>query len=286
VPNTHDSERAIRRMPQCHADRPDCCSWMPAPAVRGSRSRPSAAASPTPYSTWGNRTDVQTWRISPYLRHRFGGVADCGGCACARQRRCRRAPRRSAAALDHRLASVNLFSGTVRSSNTLGWYLRTVHQDLTEPLGGASTSCENATATCATAIQPPHWTADRQRGLRQATNTRPERPQCRPELVPPASSGRRPPHQLEAPVSGTAIFGKTGSLAGTFTAAAHRLESTTATRSRPPVRNSCCHRDRHRGHARQPVQRTIPDPVLRQQAVQAYMPLPACRPAWPTTSTT
>jgi uncharacterized protein (PEP-CTERM system associated) len=89
----------------------------------------------------GNRAEVNTWRISPYLRHRFGGDADL-------------TVRFARDGVD---AGRNLFGSSTATSElanlssgpawqTLGWSLDYSHQDLENKLAGPSSS-EHAQGT-------------------------------------------------------------------------------------------------------------------------------------------
>jgi uncharacterized protein (PEP-CTERM system associated) len=89
----------------------------------------------------GNRAEVRTWRVSPYLRHRFGGTADLTV----------RYVRDSVDAGRNLLGSskaeseiANLSSGS--AFQTLGWSLDYSHQVLENALAGPSSS-DNAQGT-------------------------------------------------------------------------------------------------------------------------------------------
>lgn len=94
--------------------------------------------SDTPYSSL-NRTEVRTWRISPYLQHRFGSTAS------ADLRFTRDSVEAGTDAFGSSVASsvlANVASGP--SFTSLGWNMTYYHQDLNNRIAGSSTS-ENAT---------------------------------------------------------------------------------------------------------------------------------------------
>jgi uncharacterized protein (PEP-CTERM system associated) len=98
----------------------------------------------TPYSTF-NRTDVQTWSISPILQHRFGSVADLraqlsrDGVKTDGQNR--------TSAFGNSFSSSGAFTLNSRqSTNPLGWTLQYSRQDMETERFGASRS-SNASAT-------------------------------------------------------------------------------------------------------------------------------------------
>ena len=104
--------------------------------ANGSRQQISAfgPVSDNTYSST-NRTDVRTWQISPYLRHRFGSRADL------LVRYTRDAVEGGAIGFGSSKAStrtVDLSSGT--AFTTIGWSLSHYHQDLSERLAGDSSS--------------------------------------------------------------------------------------------------------------------------------------------------
>jgi len=82
-----------------------------------------------------NRTDIRSWNISPYLRHRFGSSADM-------------TVRYARDAVDGGLAGFGNSMATTRSADiasgtaftTVGWNLSYYHQDLSERLAGESSS--------------------------------------------------------------------------------------------------------------------------------------------------
>jgi uncharacterized protein (PEP-CTERM system associated) len=82
-----------------------------------------------------NRTEISTWRISPYLAHRFGSTAS------AELRYSRDSVKPGNVGLGDSVAdtaSLSLTSG--EAFRTLGWGLQLSHQDLDDTLAGNSTS--------------------------------------------------------------------------------------------------------------------------------------------------
>lgn len=111
----------------------------------GSASSSRQAISPfgpiggTPYSG-ANNTDIRTWRLSPYLRHRFGSAADL------EVRYARDSVRGGTTGYGDSMSSTrsaNLTSGP-RNPN-LGWGLSYYHQDLNDQYAGHS-SAQNSLA--------------------------------------------------------------------------------------------------------------------------------------------
>lgn len=87
----------------------------------------------TPYAT-NNRTDVSTWRISPYLAHRFASFANLN----ARYTRDSvKADRSGFGDSQGESASASLSSVGDRR---IGWYLNYEHQDLKEQVAGETSS--------------------------------------------------------------------------------------------------------------------------------------------------
>lgn len=81
-----------------------------------------------------NRTEVSSWRISPYLAHRFGAAAT------AEMRYARDAVKTGNTGLGNSSAgtvSTNIASGP--AFHTIGWGLQASHQDLDSARGGKST---------------------------------------------------------------------------------------------------------------------------------------------------
>jgi uncharacterized protein (PEP-CTERM system associated) len=213
----------------------------------------------------GNRTTVNTWRISPYVQHRYGNVVDMllrysrdGVDAGARN------PFGSSTAST---GSLNLTSGT--AFHTVGWGFSYTHQDMNNRLGGPSSS-ENAVADLRWRYSPQisatasagydsydYKTLGGQTAGRNWSAGFIWSPSARTSLQ--ASFGRH-------------YFGKTGSLV-----AQHRSRhsvwsinySDAITTSRqqfllPSTIDTASLLDSL-------FSASIPDPVLRQQAVQLYM---------------
>ncbi|MGJ7915229.1 TIGR03016 family PEP-CTERM system-associated outer membrane protein [Massilia sp. LXY-6] len=213
----------------------------------------------------GNRTTINTWRISPYVQHRYGSVADMllrysrdGVDAGARN------PFGSSTAST---GSLNLNSGT--AFHTVGWGLSYTHQDMQNRLGGPSSS-ENAVADLRWRYSPQisatasvgydtydYKTLGGRTAGRNWSGGFIWSPSSRTSVQ--ASFGRH-------------YFGKTGSLV-----ASHRSrqsvwsinysDAITTTRQQfllPSTIDTASLIDSLLGAS-------IPDPVLRQQAVQTYL---------------
>jgi len=132
APNLRNSERYYRGAMQ--AMLVDQLLFVDANAS-GSRQAVSAFG-PVSNNTFSNanRTDISTWRISPYLRHRFGSTADMT------LRYTRDSVDSGVAGYGTSMASTrsaDLSSGT--AFNTLGWNLSYYHQDLSERLDNVGT---------------------------------------------------------------------------------------------------------------------------------------------------
>lgn len=112
--------------------------------ARASGSRQAISAfGPVSNNTYSstNRTDIRSWQLSPYLRHRFGSRADLTA------RYTRDAVDGGATGFGSSKAdsrTIDLSSGT--AFTTIGWGLAHYHQDLHERLAGDSSS-ENSTAS-------------------------------------------------------------------------------------------------------------------------------------------
>jgi len=138
APNLHDSERRYNANAQ--AMLVDQLLYVDATA-NGSRQAISAfgPVSSNTYSSYNN-TDVRTWRISPYLRHSFGSRANLT------LRYTRDSVTGGAIGYGNSMAnsrSLDLSSGT--AFTTLGWNLASTRQELSDRVAGKSTS-ENSTA--------------------------------------------------------------------------------------------------------------------------------------------
>jgi uncharacterized protein (PEP-CTERM system associated) len=213
----------------------------------------------------GNRTTVNSWRISPYVRHHYGNVADLllrysrDGVDAGK-----RNPFGSSTAST---GSLNLTSGS--AFRTVGWGLAYTHQDMNNRLGGRS-SFENAlldlrwryspqiSATASTGYDTYDYKAlgGRTAGRSWSTGFI-WTPSARTKLQ--ASFGHR-------------YFGKTGSLAASHHSrhsvwSINYSDAITTTRQQfllPSTIDTASMLDTL-------FSASIPDPVLRQQAIQAYL---------------
>jgi uncharacterized protein (PEP-CTERM system associated) len=84
----------------------------------------------------GNRTEVRTWRISPYLRHHLGSSADLG--VRVSRDEVDAGSRSLLGSSSGTTATADLTSG--RTWNTLGWGLHYTHQVLNSEVAGHSLS--------------------------------------------------------------------------------------------------------------------------------------------------
>jgi uncharacterized protein (PEP-CTERM system associated) len=261
-PNLRDSERNYRA--NGRAMLVDQLLYVDASAS-GSRQSVSAFGQlqDNPYSG-ANRTDVSTWRISPYLRHRFGSFAT------ADLRYARDSVDASVGGYGSSVASTtsaNLSSGTAFVD--LGWYLTYSRQDLKEELTGDSTS-QNSVAGLRYRIAP-HFSLTTSAGYDNynyvALGERNAGPSWSLGFIWTPSTRSK----LEASF-GHRYFGKTGSLAGTHRSRnivwnLNYSDQVTTTRSQfllPSSIDTAVMLDSL-------FSASYPDPVLRQQAVQAYI---------------
>ncbi len=211
-----------------------------------------------------NSTDISTWRISPYVQHRFGTTA----AATVRFTR------------DSVDAANNAFGSSVASSVTtnvssgpaftnLGWNLSYYHQDLNNRIAGSSAS-ENATLGLRYRVMP-HLNLTASGGyddyeyasLNERTAGRSWS----------AGFAWAPSSRTNVEASfGHRYFGKTGSLNSSYRTA-HSVwsvvysDQVTTTRSQftlPSAIDTAALLD-------QLFASSFPDPVQRQQAVQAYL---------------
>jgi uncharacterized protein (PEP-CTERM system associated) len=136
IPDTHDSQRQYQL--DARAKVVDDLLFLDAAASGGPQG--ISAFGPQPGSdnlyALGNRTEVNTWRISPYLRQRFGSNADL-------------TLRYTRDGVDTGVrnlfgssvgSSVNLDLASGKAWHTLGWGLAYSRQDLDNKLTGASSS--------------------------------------------------------------------------------------------------------------------------------------------------
>jgi uncharacterized protein (PEP-CTERM system associated) len=263
-PNLHDSERSYQANAQ--AKLIDELLYVDAGATE-SRQAVSAfgpTSNSNPFATV-NRTEISTWRISPYLQHRFGSTA-------AMTLRFTRDSVDAGAnnAFGSSVASTtsaNLVSGS--SFRDIGWDLSYNHQDLSNRLAGESMS-ENSTANL-------RWSVVRRLALTAGAGyDKYEYPSLEERTSGPSwSAGFIWTPSLRTSVRasfGHRYFGKTGALA-----ASHRSRHSvwtldyndviTTTRSQltlPSTIDTADLLDRL-------FSSSISDPVLRQQAVRSYM---------------
>lgn len=221
-------------------------------------------ASDNLYST-GNRTHVKSWRISPYVQHHYGNLADL----LMRFSRdsVDAGERNSFGSSMSSTSSLNLNSG--RAFSTVGWGLAYTRQQMQNRLTGPSTA-SNALADLRLRYSPQlsatasvgHDSYDYQSlGGRTSGNSWSGgfiwTPSGRTSLQ--ASIGRR-------------YFGKTGALAASHHSrysvwSINYSDAVTTTRQQfllPSTIDTAALLDTL-------FSASIPDPVLRQQAVQAYL---------------
>lgn len=213
----------------------------------------------------GNRTTVNVWRISPYVHHRYGSVVDM---TMRFARDSVDAGERNAfGSSTSSTGSLNLVSGT--AFHTLGWGFSYTHQDMQNRITGPSTS-ENALLDLRWRYSPKisatasagydsydYQTLGGRTSGRNWSGGFVWTPSARTSLQ--ASFGHR-------------YFGKTGSLAASHHSR-HSVwsisysDAVTTTRQQfvlPSAIDTAAMLDTL-------FSATIPDPVLRQQAIQAYM---------------
>lgn len=213
----------------------------------------------------GNRTTVNSWRISPYVRHHYGNVADLllrysrdGVDAGERN------PFGSSTAST---GNLNLTSGS--AFRTVGWGLTYTHQDMNNRLGGPS-SFENAlfdlrwryspqiSATASTGYDSYDYKA--------LGGTTAGRSWSAGFIWTPSSRTR-----VQASF-GRRYFGKTGSLAASHHSrhsvwSINYSDAVTTSRQQfllPSTIDTAALLDTL-------FSASIPDPVQRQQAIQAYL---------------
>ena len=261
-PNLHDSERNYQATGR--AMLVDQLMYVDASAS-GMRQSVSAFGQlqNNPYSG-ANRTDVSTWRISPYLQHRFGSFAS------GELRYARDSVDAAVGGYGSSVASntsANLSSGTAFVD--LGWYLNYYRQQLKQELSGDSTS-QNAVVGIRHRMAS-HLTLTTSAGYDEynyaALNERTAGPSWTLGFIWTPSTRSK----LEASF-GHRYFGKTGSLDGTHRSrnivwSLNYSDQVTTTRSQfllPASIDTAAMLDRM-------FSASFPDPVQRQQAVQAYI---------------
>jgi uncharacterized protein (PEP-CTERM system associated) len=220
-----------------------------------------------PYSNF-NRTDVQTWSISPVVRHRFGNLATL-------QLRLTRdsvqtdGDTAAAAFADSRSTSMMFNLANPDPNSALGWGLQYMRQNLQTDRFGAQTS-ENASASVHYRVNRS-WTALATVGHDSyeftTLNNRNSGPSYTAGFVWTPSSRTSVDARL-----GHSFLGKTGSLAATqrnrrLVSRLSYTDQVTTSRAQfllPAAIDTAAMLD-------QLFSRTITDPILRAQAVQAYM---------------
>jgi uncharacterized protein (PEP-CTERM system associated) len=220
-------------------------------------------ANASPYTDYNN-TDIRTWRLSPYLRHRFGSTADL------EVRYSRDAVSGGSTGFGDSMSSTrsaNLASGTAYGN--FGWNLSYYHQDLSDQYAGHSSS-QSAQAGARYLIVPrfaltgtigyddyDYPTLAQRTGGRSWTVGFDWQPSTRTSVK--ATWGRR-------------YFGKTGSLDAvhrtphTIWSATYSDQVTTSRQQfvLPAAFDTAAMLDNL-------FAATYPDPVQRQQAVNAYI---------------
>jgi len=219
-----------------------------------------------------NRTDVSSWRISPYLRHRFGSTADMT------LRYMRDSVEGGVAGFGTSLAatrSADLSSGT--RFETIGWNLSYYHQDLSERLDAASASMVGGESSSENTTVGLRWNVIRRFSLTaNAGYDKYEYP-----TLGEGTRGRSwsagfiwtPSTRTSVQASfGRRYFGKTGSLASSYRTqrsvwTLDYSDAVTTTRSQfllPAAVDTAAMLDGL-------FAASIPDAAQRQQAVQAYI---------------
>jgi uncharacterized protein (PEP-CTERM system associated) len=220
-----------------------------------------------------NRTDIRTWRISPYLRHRFGSRADLT------LRYMRDSVDSGVGGYGTSMASTrvaDLSSGT--AFDALGWNLSYYHQDLNERLGNTG-----GMATLANDSMSENTTAGlRWRLIRRfALTANVGYDKYEYPTLGEATNGRSwsggfiwtPSSRTSVQATfGRRYFGKTGSLVSSYRTPRsiwnlNYSDAVTTTRSQfvlPSAIDTAAMLDSL-------FAASIPDPVQRQQAVQAYI---------------
>ncbi|WP_075794071.1 TIGR03016 family PEP-CTERM system-associated outer membrane protein [Massilia putida] len=263
MPNVRNSDRSYQASAQAVAVKE--LLYVDATAS-GSRQAVSAFG-PVPNNSYtaNNSADIRTWSISPYLRHRFGSTATM----TARLSR-DSVESGSNSGFGNSLASTRAFDVTSGPAfPDLGWNVHYSHQDMNAQLTG-NTTTENSLAGLQYRLTP-HLSVTssvgydkyQYRALAERTRGRSWsggfiwQPSSRTRVS--ATYGRR-------------YFGKTGSFDGSYRTQ-HSIWSltyadiVTTTRSQfliPAALDTAAMLDRLFAGA-------YPDPVLRQQIVQAYM---------------
>lgn len=146
APNIYDTNRQLQASLKARVV--DELLFLDADAMRGQQAVSAFAAqvADAPYSSF-NRTEVSTWRVSPYLARRLGGGTDL----------LLRYSRDSVEASHHGYGNTHADSATASLSSKpgqrLGWNLRYDRQHLVDRLAGDSLST-NLTAGLSYRVQP------------------------------------------------------------------------------------------------------------------------------------
>jgi uncharacterized protein (PEP-CTERM system associated) len=212
----------------------------------------------------GNRAEVSTWRVSPYLRHRFGAALDL---TVRYTRDSVDAGRNLLGSSEGESVSANLSSGA--RYDTLGWSLDYYHQDLDNKMAGPS-STETALASVRLRLV---------RGFALTASGGYDRYDF--QSLGGRTSGRNwsggflwtPSSRTSVQASwGRRYFGPSGSLAASLHSrhsvwSVNYSDAITTTRAQfmlPATVDTATMLDKL-------FNSSIPDPVARAQAVQAYM---------------
>jgi uncharacterized protein (PEP-CTERM system associated) len=266
TPRTHDRERRY----SANADATlidDLLSLQT--GASGSRQAISAFGPrfTAPYST-ANRTDIQTWSISPVLQHRFGSSAELQA-RLTRDAVTTEGEGNGAAFGDSHSTTglVNLFSPS--GANKFGWSLQYMHQNLDTNRFGSSIA-KNATANLRYRFTSD-WSAvasvSHESYEYPAVNSRTSGPRYVAGVIWTPSIRTSIDARL-----GHGYLGKTGSLAAVqgnrrLVSRVSYTDQVMTTREQfllPAAIDTAAMLD-------QLFSRTITDPAVRAQAVQAYM---------------
>jgi len=219
-----------------------------------------------------NRTDISTWRISPYARHRFGSTAD------VTLRYTRDSVDSGVAGYGSSMASTrsaDLSSGT--RFTTVGWTLSYYHQDLNERMIGASSPTVAGESSSENTSAGLRWNVIRRLSL--TANAGYDKYEY--ATLGEGTRGRSwsagfiwtPSTRTSVQASfGRRYFGKTGSLASSYRTqrsvwTLDYSDAVTTSRSQfllPASIDTAAMLDGL-------FAANFPDPVQRQQAVQAYI---------------
>ncbi len=270
VPNLQDSQRHYNGTAQAVVV--DELLFVDAGAS-GSRQAISAFG-PVSNNTFSstNRTDISTWRISPYVRHRFGSTADMT------LRYMRDSVDSGVAGYGSSMASTrsaDISSGT--RFTTFGWNLSYYHQDLDQHVVGSSAPTVGGESSSENSTVGLRWGVIRRLSLTaNAGYDKYEYP-----TLGESTRGRSwsagfiwtPSTRTSVQASfGRRYFGKTGSLASSYRTqrsvwTLDYSDAVTTNRSQFLLPSSVDTAAMLDGL----FAANFPDPVQRQQAVQAYI---------------